>query len=240
VTCWQRIRGVIPGNVEETSFLTRVPLFATLREAQLAGLADKLRTRSYRSGEVIFHQDDPGSALHIIRSGRVKITTASPEGEEIIMAIMDEGDSFGEIALLDGEPRSANAVAMEATRTLTLDRSDFLYVMHRNPEMISAVLAAVAAGWRRTSHLLEDAFFLDMPGRLAKRLLELTEKHGVRTDTGIEIDLSLTQQDLAAAVGVSRESLNKQLGLFQERGLVIIGKKRITILRPDELKKRIY
>lgn len=224
----------------ETSFLSRVPLFSSLKEGQLAEVAGRLRTRTYRAGEVIFHQEDPGTTLHIIKTGRVKITTSSPEGEEIVMAILDEKESFGEIALLDGQPRSANAVAMKPTQTITLDRSDFLDIMTRNPEMISAVLFDVAAGWRRTSHLLEDAIFLDLPGRLAKRLLELTEKHGVRTDTGIEIDLSLTQQDLAAAVGVSRESLNKQLGLFQERGLVIIGKKRITILRPDELKKRIY
>jgi CRP/FNR family cyclic AMP-dependent transcriptional regulator len=225
--------------MEETSFLAGVPLFASLNEAQLAELAGKLRARSYRAGEVIFHQEDPGVSLHIIKSGRVKITTTSPEGEEIVMAILDERDSFGEIALLDGKPRSANAVAMEATRTLTLDRGDFLDIMTRNPEMVSAVLAAVAAGWRRTSHLLEDAIFLDLPGRLAKRLLQLAEKHGIRTEMGIEIDLSLTQQDLAAAVGVSREALNKQLGLFQERGLVALAKKRITILRPDELKKQV-
>jgi CRP/FNR family cyclic AMP-dependent transcriptional regulator len=225
--------------MEETSFLAGVPLFASLNEAQLAELAGKLRARSYRAGEVIFHQEDPGVSLHIIKSGRVKITTTSPEGEEIVMAILDERDSFGEIALLDGKPRSANAVAMEATRTLTLDRGDFLDIMTRNPEMVSAVLAAVAAGWRRTSHLLEDAIFLDLPGRLAKRLLQLAEKHGIRTEMGIEIDLSLTQQDLAAAVGVSREALNKQLGLFQERGLVALAKKRITLLRPDELRKQV-
>ena len=105
-------------NMEEASFLSRVPLFASLKEAQLAKLTEKLRTRSYRAGEVIFHQDDPGTLLYIIKSGRVKITTASPEGEEIIMAILNEGDSFGEIALLDGQPRSANTVAIEATRRL--------------------------------------------------------------------------------------------------------------------------
>jgi len=226
--------------MEEATFLSRVPLFASLKEAHLAKLTEKLRTRSYHTGEVIFHQDDPGTILHIIQSGRVKIITTSPEGEEIILAILNEGESFGEIALLDGQPRSANAVAIEPTRTVTLDRSDFLEIMARHPEMISAVLAAVAAGWRRTSHLLEDAIFLDLPGRLAKRLLELAEKHGVRTGQGIQVDLSLTQQDLAATVGVSREALNKQLGLFQERGLVALGKKRITILRPDELKKQIY
>lgn len=225
--------------MEDVDFLAQAPLFSSLKPAHLADLAAKIRTKKYRSGEVIFHQDDPGSTLHIIKSGQVKITTASPEGEEIIMAILNDGDSFGEIALLDGKPRSANAVAMAATQTLTLERSDFLGVLDHNPGMVGSILASVAAGWRRTSHLLEDAVFLDLPGRLAKRLLELAEKNGVKTANGIEIDLNLTQQDLAAAVGVSREAMNKQLGVFQDAGLLSVGKKRIVIVRPDELKKKI-
>ena len=228
-----------PRSIGNADFLARVPLFTSLKPAHVADLAARLRERKYRSGEVIFHQDDPGSSLHIIQNGQVKITTTSPEGEEIIMAILNERDSFGEIALLDGKPRSANAVAMSATQTLTLDRDDFLGVLDQNPGMVGSILASVAAGWRRTSHLLEDAVFLDLPGRLAKRLLELAEKNGLRTAKGIEIDLNLTQQDLAAAVGVSREAMNKQLGLFQDAGLLSVGKKRIIIVRPDELRKRI-
>jgi CRP/FNR family cyclic AMP-dependent transcriptional regulator len=226
--------------MEDSTFLARVPLFASLKPDHLAELAGKLRVRSYRRGEVIFHQDDPGVDLHIIKSGQVKIAASSPEGEEIIMALLTAGDSFGEIALLDGEPRSAGAIAMEATQTLTLNRSDFLDVVTGNAEMVRAILATVAAGWRKASHLLQDAMFLDLPARLAKRLLELAEKHGIKTADGVEIDLLLTQQDLAAAVGVSRVAMNKQLGLFQDRGLISLEKKRIVILRPDELKKRIY
>ncbi len=226
--------------MEDVSFLARVPLFASLKPDHLAELAAKLKTRSYRRGEVIFHQDDPGSDLHIVKSGQVKIASASPEGEEIIMALLTAGDSFGEIALLDGMPRSAGAVAMEATQTLTLNREDFLGILTANADMVRAILASVAAGWRKTSHLLEDAMFLDLPARLAKRLLELAEKRGVKTASGIEIDLQLTQQDLAAAVGVSRVAMNRQLGLFQDGGLISLEKKRIIILRPDELRKRIY
>ena len=185
-------------------------------------MAAKLKTRNYRRGEVIFHQDDPGSDLHIIKSGQVKIATSSPEGEEIIMALLTAGDSFGEIALLDGKPRSAGAIAMEATQTLTLNREDFLIILIANADMARAILASVAAGWRKTSHLLEDAMFLDLPARLAKRLLELAEKHGTMTAGGIEIDLQLTQQDLAAAVGVSRVAMNRQLGLLQ-KGLPVTG-----------------
>lgn len=226
--------------MEDAMFLARVPLFASLKADHLAELAGKLRVRNYRRGEVIFHQDDPGADLYIIKSGQVKIAASSLEGEEIIMALLTAGDSFGEIALLDGEPRSASAIAMEATETLALNRGDFLEIMTKNAEMVRTILASVAAGWRKASHLLQDAMFLDLPARLAKRLLELAEKHGVKTADGVEIDLLLTQQDLAAAVGVTRVAMNKQLGLLQDKGLISIEKKRIIILRPDELKKRIY
>jgi CRP/FNR family cyclic AMP-dependent transcriptional regulator len=226
--------------MEDAAFLARVPLFASLKPDHLADLAARLKTRNYRRGEVIVHQDDPGADLHIVKSGQVKIAASSLEGEEIIMALLTSGDSFGEIALLDGEPRSASAVAMEATQTLALSRTDFLDIITGDADMLKTILASVAAGWRKASHLLQDAMFLDLPARLAKRLLELAEKHGVRTANGVEIDLQLTQQDLAAAVGVSRVAMNKQLGLFQDSGLISLEKKRIIILRPDELKKRIY
>jgi CRP/FNR family cyclic AMP-dependent transcriptional regulator len=227
-------------TMDDVAFLSQVPLLASLKTDHLAGLAAKLKVRHYRRNEVIFHQDDPGMDLHIIKTGQVKIATVSPEGEEIIMALLTTGDSFGEIALLDGKPRSATAVAMEPTQTLTLSRDDFLTAIAANVEMMTAVLASVAAGWRKTSHLLEDATFLDLPARLAKRLLELAEKHGVKTSEGTEIDLRLTQQDLAAAAGVSRVAINRQLRLFQDSGLISLDKKRIIVLRPEELRKRIY
>ena len=164
----------------------------------LSEIARRLTVRNYRRGEVIFHPDDPGSALHIIKRGQVKISTISPEGEEAILAILG-----------------------------------------RHPEMVGDILASLADRLRNTDHLLEDAVFLSLPARLAKRLLELAEKHGVKTDRGLEIDLHLTQQELAAALGVSRVALNKQLGLLQDRGLVSLETRRIIIDRPDELSKCI-
>jgi CRP/FNR family transcriptional regulator/CRP/FNR family cyclic AMP-dependent transcriptional regulator len=226
--------------MEDADFLARVPLFASSKPVHLSEIAHKLTTRNYRRGEVIFHQDDPGSALHIIKEGQVKINTMSPEGEEAILAILTDGDFFGELSLLDDKPRSANAVAMEITQTLALQRQDFMDILGRHPEMVSDILASLADRLRNTDHLLEDALFLDLPARLAKRLLDLAEKHGIRTDKGLEIDLRLTQQELAAALGVSRVALNKQLGLLQDRGLVSIETRRIIIDRPDELSKRIH
>jgi CRP/FNR family transcriptional regulator/CRP/FNR family cyclic AMP-dependent transcriptional regulator len=226
--------------MEDAAFLARVPLFASLKPALLDELAGKLAPKSYRRGEVIFHQDDPGSAMHIVKSGQVKIATTSPEGEEVIMAILKDSDFFGELSLLDDKPRSANAVAMEATQTLILRRDDFVDMLSRHPEMVGAVLASLAERLRRTDQLLEDAVFLDLPARLSKRLLELVQKHGVKTDKGLEIDLRLTQQDLAATLGVTRVALNKHLGRLQDDDLISLESKRIIITRPEELRKRVY
>ncbi len=220
-------------NPDNAGFLARVPLFASLKPDHLAEFAAKLRTHNYRRGEVIFWQNDPASDVHIIKTGQVKISATSAEGEEIIMAILTPGDSFGEIALLDGQPRSASAIAMENTQTITLDRADFLDVMSRNPEMMGIVLASLAAGWRRTSHLLEDAMFLDIPRRLGKRLLQLAEKHGVKTGKGIEIDLHLTHNDLAAALGVSPATLKKHLRVLSDSGLIAVERKQVAVLPPD-------
>ena len=225
--------------MEDAAFLARVPLFASLKPALLNELAAKLTPKSYRRGEVIFHQDDPGSAMHIVKSGQVKIATTSPEGEEVIMAILKDSDFFGELSLLDDKPRSADAVAMEVTQTLTLRRDDFMDMLARHPEMVSGVLASLAERLRRTDQLLEDAVFLDLPARLSKRLLELAQKHGVKTEKGLEIDLRLTQQDLAAALGVTRVALNKHLGRLQDDDLISLESKRIIITHQEELRKRV-
>jgi CRP/FNR family cyclic AMP-dependent transcriptional regulator len=224
-------------KMEDSDLLSKVPLFASTRPVYLSEIVRRVTNRNYRRNEVIFHQDDPGTTLHVIKKGQVKINTISPEGEEAILAILAEGDFFGELSLLDGKPRSANAVAMQATQTLALQRQDFMDILGKHPEMVGDILASLADRLRSTDHLLEDAIFLSLRARLAKRLLELAEKHGVKTDRGMEIDLRLTQQELAAALGVSRVALNKQLGLLQDRGLVSLETSRIIIDQPDELGK---
>jgi CRP/FNR family cyclic AMP-dependent transcriptional regulator len=223
--------------MEEVNLLAKVPVFTSLKPVYLTELATKLTTRHYRRGETIFHKDDPGSTLYIIKSGQVKIATTSLEGEEIILAILADSDFFGELSLLDGRPRSATTIAMEDTKVLTLHRDDFLDVIGKHAGLAADMLAALSVRLRHTNVLLEDAIFLDLSTRLRRRLLELSEKHGLTTKRGIEIDLRLTQQDLANFVGASRVAINKLLGVFQDKGLICIDKKRITILRPEDMKK---
>lgn len=222
---------------EETTLLAQIPLFAALESAHLAELAGKLTLRNYELGTTIFHKDDRGSTLFIIRNGQVKISAPSPEGEEVILAMMTDGDFFGELSILDLKPRSATATAMETTSAYTLDREDFLDVVRTEPELAIETLAALSERLRRTNLLLEDAFFLDLPMRLAKRLLELAERDGLETDRGLKIDMRLTQHDLASAIGASRKSVNRLLDEFQNQDLISIDKKNIYILHLDELKQ---
>lgn len=222
---------------EETTLLAQVPLFAALEPAHLAELAGKLTLRNYELGTTIFHKDDRGSTLYIIRNGQVKISAPSPEGGEVILAMMTDGDFFGELSILDLKSRSATATAMETTSAYTLDRDDFLDVVRAEPDLAIETLAFLSERLRRTNLLLEDAFFLDLPMRLAKRLLELAEKDGLETDRGLKIDMRLTQHDLASAIGASAKSVNRLLDEFQDLDLISIDRKNIYILRLDELRQ---
>ena len=222
---------------EETTLLAQVPLFAALKSAHLAQLAGKLTLWNYELGTTIFNRDDRGSMLYIVRNGQVKISAPSPEGEEVILAIMTDGDFFGELSILDLKPRSATATAMEATSAFTLDREDFLDVLRTEPDLAIQILAALSERLRRTNLLLEDAFFLDLPTRLAKRLLDLVKRHGLETDRGLKIDMRMTQHDLANVVGASRKSVKRLLGDLQDQELIFIDNNNIYILRLDELRQ---
>lgn len=226
--------------MEAINLLRSIPLFTSLESDALAELASRLTPRKYRRGETIFHKDDPGSALYIIENGKVKITSPSSEGGELILNILADGDFFGELSILDGAARSASAIAMEATQALVLQRDDFLDVINKKPDVATEIMSILSYRLRRATSLLEDAVFLDLPARLAKRLLELAEKHGVKTDEGLRIDLRLSQHELANSTGASRESVNRLLGQFQDRGLLRLDKQSFLIIDVDGLKEYIY
>ena len=159
--------------MKEQEHLSRVPLFSLLEPLQLAELARKLIKRTYNRGATIFYSDAPGSRLYIIESGRVKIASSSPDGNEVILAILRDGDFFGELSILDGEPRSATATAMETTSALTLDRADLLEMISKHPDVAIQMLTVLSKRLRSANLQVEGAFFLDQPTRLARRMLEL-------------------------------------------------------------------
>jgi len=215
-----------------STVLSRVPFFAGVPADELEKLASSLQRRTVRAGKAVFRQDDPGSSLYVIESGVVKVQRTSPEGKEVILTILGPGDFFGELALLDGEPRSADAVAKEDTALLVLERDDFLAFLDRAPAVATKLLAALSRRLRRTDQLVQDAAFLDVPARLARALLQLSESPEAAT--------GLTQSELAAMVGASRESVNRWLQFYRRRGLIESASGSIRVLQPEELRRHIY
>ena len=225
---------------KETSYFKQVSFFADLPEEEIQALSPITKRRTFRAGEVIFHRDDPGQVLYMIKEGKVKICIISPDGQEVSLTVFGKGEYFGEFALLDGLPRSTDAVALEKVECYTLQRSDFHNTILKNPKIAILILEALSKRLRNTNQMVEDLIFLDVYGRVAKKLLELADAHGIKTEDGVRIDVRLTQQELAAMVGASRESVNKVLGYFTDKNFISTDKYRITIHNTNDLKRRIY
>jgi CRP/FNR family transcriptional regulator, cyclic AMP receptor protein len=210
--------------------LAAIPFFAGLDQAALERLAGTVRARRFRRGEVIFHVGDPGDALFVIVAGDVKISLPSETGEEAILATLQAGDVFGELALLDGAPRSASATAVTPTETVVLPRDRFRELIAMEAGVRDALLASIAGELRRLTTHVEELHFLDITGRLAARLVRLAHDGGaIQPDGGIRLRKNLTQGDLAAMVGCTRQSVNKLLGQFTDDGLIRLEREGIVV-----------
>jgi CRP-like cAMP-binding protein len=222
--------------------LAAVPLFAGLDADGLTSMTRGMRVRRFRRGETIFHLGDPGDALFIVMAGSIKITLPADSGDEAILATLRPGDFFGELALLDGAPRSATAVAIEATETYILPRDQFRVLIATEPVMREALLATLAAEVRRLTNHVEELHFLDITGRLASRLARLAAESGARrlADGSVQLAGPLTQGDLAAMIGCTRQSVNKLLGMFSEEGLIRLDRDRIVILDLEGLARSAH
>jgi CRP-like cAMP-binding protein len=217
--------------------LAAVPLFGGLDAEGLANLVRGMRVRRFRRGETVFHVGDPGDALFIVMSGAIKITLPADSGDEAILATLRPGDFFGELALLDGAPRSATAIAIDATETYILPRDRFRELIAIEPVMRDTVLATMAAEVRRLTHHVEELHFLDITGRLASRLARMSNEAGASRlpDGAVRLPGPLTQGDLAAMIGCTRQSVNKLLGMFTDDGLIRLERDRIVVLDLDGL-----
>jgi CRP-like cAMP-binding protein len=216
--------------------LGRCRLFEGMGPDELRAMARTLRARRFRRGEVLFHEGDPGDALFVVASGAVKVVVPSEDGEEAILATLRRGDFLGELALLDGAPRSASAVALEATEALALPRDQFLALVATEPAIRDALMASLAGELRRLTTHVAELHFLDLTGRLAARLARLAEEHGDRLPDGsVRLDAPLTQSDLAAMIGATRQSVNKLLGEFEADGLLRMERDSIVVPSLDRL-----
>ena len=212
------------------------PLFAAMQPAELDEILSFAIERRVRRSQLIFQRGDNGSSMMAVLRGRVRISTVSGDGKEVTLNTINPGEIFGEIALLDGEPRSADATATEDTTLLVVERRHFLPFLRQNEDLFLRLLAVLCRRLRRTSMALEDLALFDLPVRLGRVLLKLAEDYGRPGSDGTRIDLKLSQRDLSNLVASSRESVNKQLRLWREEGLVDLEEGFIVLRRPVALR----
>jgi len=219
-------------------FLKKSTMFAHLADADLQQLEAAMNRRRFAAGQIIFYMGDGGGSLYIISKGRVKVAIPSPEGDEIILAILSEGEILGELSLIDGKPRSATVEAIEETEVYSLRREDFLDFLRSRFEVVLQVLEMLSQRLRETDASLAEAHFLDVRARLAKKIVDLTRAFGVLEEGKIRIGVRITQKDLASMVGATRESINKQLMQLRQLGLVELENGYMTVLDPVRLARR--
>lgn len=211
------------------------PLFASLSLDQIEHLTSRARSHRYRRNQIIFNEGDPGTAFYMIVKGRVKMSHSSPDGKERTLALLSPGDVFGEMALLDEQARSADAVVVEDAELLVVPRKEFLSFIMTQPPVAMSLLVVLSQRLRHTNVLVHDAAFFDVRGRLARVLLDLARAHGETEPGGALVCPRLTQSELASLVGVTRESVNKWLRQYERDGLIANRRGRLVILNPQRL-----
>jgi CRP/FNR family cyclic AMP-dependent transcriptional regulator len=214
-------------------YLTESPLFDCLSQSDRVAIAARMRPRHFARDEVIFHREDDAGQVFLIVAGTVKVSVPDESGHEVVIALERGGDVFGELALFDGARRSATVTAITDTSALALGRTEFMAVLEKNPDAMRRMLALLAKTVRRSTGHVEDLVFLDLTGRVAKCLLDISEASG--TD-----QVELTQEDLASFVGAARVSVNRALADLEHRQGIKIGRRHIDILDREILKGDIH
>ncbi len=226
-------------GIDKRELLRQSLLFVEFAPSELDKLAQFAKLRPFKPREVIFNQGEPGRHMFIMITGAVRISILSEEGKEMILGTFGPGDVFGEIALFDGKERTATVTAITACECLVLERQEFIAFLEQQPRAAIKLLAALAGRLRHTNEIIEDTLFLNLPSRLAKKLLYLAETDGQQTPQGLRIKVKLSQQELGNLVATSRESINKQLRTWQEQGLLQVQHGYITVVDPKKLARWI-
>jgi CRP-like cAMP-binding protein len=222
---------------EKLKLLANVELFSDFSVKQLEAVSRVARTKTLQRREELFHKNDRGEQVYVVASGKLKALTTSVEGDDVVFSILGPGEVFGEVALLGAMPRTATVRAIEDCRLLVIDRRDFMSFLRTNPEVSVKLLSVLAIRLKRVSELVEDTLFLNLPLRLAKKMLSLGGVYGEEVAEGIRIDLKLSQEEWGDLVGTTRESINKQMRQWTEAGIVRADGGYVVILKPVELEK---
>jgi CRP/FNR family transcriptional regulator, cyclic AMP receptor protein len=215
---------MFPPSMEIADFLATVPLLAQIPPEELQRFAEVTREKDYPKGSVILFEDDPGDSLFIVREGRVKVVLVGEDGREVILGVLGVGEHFGELSLIDDQPRSAHVIAMEDSLLLVLRRDDFRRRVEANPAVAWALLSELSRRLRRADGKIGGLVLLDVPGRIARLLLDFAEEAG-----GDTIDKPLTHQTIAQMIGASRETVSRAMREFQDAGWIGVERRRISV-----------
>ena len=226
-----------PSRAEKRRLIANVSLFSTLSERELDELIAVARTIELAARAQLFHKGDQGTQVYVVIRGTLKALTTSDHGDDVVFSILGEGEVFGEIALLGRPQRTATVSAITPCELLVIDRRDFLAFLRSHPEAAIELLSVLAERLTRVSELVEDTLFLNLPVRLAKKLVHLARTHGERIAGGLRIDLKLSQEEWGDLVGATRESINKQLRAWVETGLITLEQGYVVIHRPQDLER---
>jgi len=222
---------------EKLKLLANVGLFSDFSTKQLEAVSLVARTKTLQRRDELFHKGDHSGEVYVVASGKLKALTTSIEGDDVVFSILGPGEVFGEVALLGATPRTATVTAIEDCRLLVIDRREFMSFLRTNPEISVKLLSVLAMRLKRVSELVEDTLFLNLPLRLAKKLLSMSRIYGEKAADGVRIDLKLSQEEWGDLVGTTRESVNKQVRKWTDAGIVRVDDGYLVILKPVELEK---
>lgn len=218
--------------------LKQAPLFTRLEDEAASALAATMGTIQLSRGEVLFHEGDREDRLYVVVSGKIKLGRSGSAGRENLLAILGPGQMFGELSVFDPGPRSTTATAVTASEIRTLEHDVLMGWLRGRPEVALGLLSQLAGRLRRANDVVADLVFSDVPGRVAKQLLELAGRFGERREDGIHVHHDLTQEELAQLVGASRETVNKALADFAARGWIRLEPRSVTLLDLDRIERR--
>lgn len=218
--------------------LRAAPLFKALDDEAARSLRQSMVAGHLKKGHVLFQEGQPGDSLYLVVSGKIKLSHSSGDGRESVLMVLGPGDMFGELSLFDPGPRTSTAIAVTDSEVLGLAHADLVPWLQSQPVVAQSLLQALAHRLRRTSEAMSDLVFADVPGRVAKALIELGEKFGTPSDSGLYVHHDLTQEELAQLVGASRETVNKALADFASRGWIRLETRSVELLDLERLTKR--
>lgn len=216
--------------MEKIELLQSVSIFWDLNKDELGHIADKMVAKHFENGNYIFLEDSEGEQCFFVLEGSVKVTRLSKDGREVILAMLNEGEFFGEMSLLDGESRSANVIALEKTKVLTLDRNDFIAVVNDYPQIAVQLLKELARRLRKSDRQIASLSLSDAEKRIALCIIRFADEQGVIQNGKVSIPKTPIQQDIANMAGTSRETVSRALGLLEKEDLIERNGRELIIL----------